>query len=161
MNNPPNSTAQVLIEKLLVPQLVKRFSALKEPEGSLPCSQQPTSGYYQSSPRLTTAFLRYLIILPSHVRPSLPGFSSNKPACIYLLSIRATCLAHDILLNMITLCWRVQIRNLLITSFSPTSYCFLPLGLKYIHQHPILEHTRPMFFLSSCISQKTTSKIVV
>jgi hypothetical protein len=111
MNNLPNSTAQVLTENLLVPQLFKRFFALKEPEVSLPCSQQPTTGSYTGP---TAVFLRYLLILSSHVLPSLPGFSAKKPVCIYLLSIRATCLAHDILLNMITLFWRVQIMNLLI-----------------------------------------------
>ena len=90
MNDLTNSTAQVLIEKLLVAQPVKRFFALKEPEGSLPCSQQLTSGSYtdpdESSPRPITVFLRYLLILSSHVRLSLPGFSAKNPSAFIFSS---------------------------------------------------------------------------
>jgi hypothetical protein len=60
MNNLPNSKGQVFIEKLLVPQIVEKLFALKEPEGSFTYSQQPNSGSYtdrhQSSPRPTTDF---------------------------------------------------------------------------------------------------------
>jgi len=39
----------VLLEKLTVTQLVKKFSTLMELKGSLPCSQDPAIGPYPES----------------------------------------------------------------------------------------------------------------
>jgi hypothetical protein len=56
--------SRVLLEKLTVTQLVKKFLACMEPEGSLSCSQQPVNGSYPqldaSSPHLPTMFLSRL-----------------------------------------------------------------------------------------------------
>jgi len=38
--------SRVLLEKLIVTQLVKKFLALHEPEGSLACSHEPATGTY-------------------------------------------------------------------------------------------------------------------
>jgi hypothetical protein len=51
---------RALLEKLIVTQLVKKFSPFVEPEGSSPCSQEPAIGHYlepyASSPHLSTLF---------------------------------------------------------------------------------------------------------
>jgi hypothetical protein len=76
-----------------------------EPEGLLPCSQDPSTGPYpepdQSSP------YHPILILFSHLRLGflsglLPSpLSHQNPICIPLLLIRATCPAHLILLDLI------------------------------------------------------------
>jgi hypothetical protein len=38
--------SRVLLEKLTVTQLVKKFPPSMKPESSLSCSQEPTAGYY-------------------------------------------------------------------------------------------------------------------
>jgi hypothetical protein len=53
-------TCRVLLEKLTVTQLVKKFPTFIKPESSLPCSQQPATGPYpksdESNPHLPTIF---------------------------------------------------------------------------------------------------------
>jgi len=48
------------LEKLIVTQLDKKFAHFMEPEGSLPCSQQPATGPFpeqdESSPHPPTEF---------------------------------------------------------------------------------------------------------
>jgi hypothetical protein len=68
---PPWST--VLLEKLTVSQLVKKFPTFMEHESSLPYSQEPATGPYpepdESNPYLTTIFLYVgIIFLSFYVR---------------------------------------------------------------------------------------------
>jgi hypothetical protein len=52
--------SRVILWKLIVTQLAKKFPPFMEPDGSLPCSQQPTAGPYpepdESSPHLPSLF---------------------------------------------------------------------------------------------------------
>jgi hypothetical protein len=124
-----------------------------EPEGSLPCSQEPATGHYPelhaSSPHLSILFLlKSILILSSHLRLGLPNglFPSGRPTKILYVflftPVRATFPAHLVLLDLITVIiflWSVQVMKLLIMQSSPPSRHFLPPRSKY-SQHRVLKH---------------------
>jgi hypothetical protein len=83
-----------------------------EPEGSLPCSQEPSTGPYPEPDQTIPSHLislRSILVLSTHLRLGLPNglFPSDFPTNnLYLLlfsSISATCTAHLILLDLIIL----------------------------------------------------------
>jgi hypothetical protein len=85
-----------------------------EPEGSLPCPQEPSNGPYPEPDRSTPyhpilSLLRSIMILSTHPRLGLPSgrFPSGFPTNIlygFLFSpFRATCYAHVIVLGFIIL----------------------------------------------------------
>jgi hypothetical protein len=78
-----------------------------EPEGSLlPCSQEPSTGPYPEPDRSSP---RSILIVSIHLRLGLPsglfpsGFPTNILFAFPFYSIRATCPAHLILLDLIIL----------------------------------------------------------
>jgi hypothetical protein len=80
-----------------------------EPGGSLPCSQEHSDAPYPE-PIHTTAFhLQSNLILSAHLRPGLPsvlfssGFPINGLYALRFPPIRALCVAHHILIDIIIL----------------------------------------------------------
>ena len=84
LTNQLTARSRVLLEKLTVPQLVKKFSAFYETKGSLPSSQQPATCPYpepdQSSPCPPSQFLKiHLNIILSTMPTSSKLSHSLRP----------------------------------------------------------------------------------
>jgi len=126
-----------------------------EPKISLLCSfttahHCPCPGPDGSSPHLPIIFLlRSILVLSSHLHPSisrghLPSGFRTKVLYAFLTSpMYATCPAHLILLNLITLILFGEIPNYEVFF----SLLTLPLRPKYSPQHPVLKHPQTIFFL--------------
>jgi hypothetical protein len=82
-----------------------------EPEGSLPCSQQPASDPYPEPDASNQHFLTLtsILILFSHLRLCFPKwslsfrFSKQNTVRISHIPVHVTCPVHPILLDLITL----------------------------------------------------------
>jgi hypothetical protein len=83
-----------------------------EPEGSLPCSEEPSIDLYPEPDRSNSyhpiiTLLRVILILYTHLRLSLSsGLFRSIPNIVYAFLfyvIRAICRAHLILLDLIIL----------------------------------------------------------
>jgi hypothetical protein len=79
-----------------------------EPEGSIPCSQEPSTSPYPEPYPSHPIPLRSILILSTRLRLGLPSglFPSGFPTHILyalLFYIRAACPAHLILLDLIIL----------------------------------------------------------
>jgi hypothetical protein len=76
-----------------------------EPEGSLPCSQEPSTGPYPDPDQWSPIYLRSILILSNHlcldIRSGLfpSGFPSKILYTFFSFSIRAKYPAHLILLR--------------------------------------------------------------
>jgi hypothetical protein len=104
---------RTVFEKLNVTQLLKNYPAFfMEPEGSLTCSQKPANGPHSEPAESSNPIDSYLPKVQLNVIPPTPRSShwsltfvipNQNPVNTSPLSMRATCPAHLILLDLITL----------------------------------------------------------
>jgi hypothetical protein len=154
---------KVLLEKLIVTQLVNKFSTLY---GTQMFNTMLTKSHHwypywatwiQSTPSHPIS-LRFILILFSHQHLHFPsglfisGFPTKIMYSFLLSSMCATCPTHLILLHLIThhsnnIWWSVQVMMLLIMQSSLASCHFLHLRSKCSVQHPVLKHHQSMFLL--------------
>jgi hypothetical protein len=87
----------VFLDKFILAQLVKKFPAFKEPEGSLPCSQKPNIRHYLS--HLNPVYSSFL---EDPIYQAVSSLEVFRPNVIYILtSMRATCSAYPVFLDLI------------------------------------------------------------
>jgi hypothetical protein len=128
-----------------------------EHEGSIPCSQEPSTSPYHEPDQYSTyhpilSFLRSILILSTHLRLGLPsglfasGFPTNLLYTILVSPIRATYSAHLfllVLIFLIILCEEYKLETPHYVVFF--SFHFIPLRSKYSPQHPVLQHPQSVF----------------
>jgi hypothetical protein len=105
--------SRIPLENLTVAQLVKEFPHFMETEGSVPCSQEPSTGPCpepdEPNPHPVSYFskIHFNALFPSKCRsskwPLLFRSSGQNFLCIFHLPMRATCPIHFILLDSMTL----------------------------------------------------------
>jgi hypothetical protein len=122
-----------------------------EPEGSLPCSQEPATGLSQMNTVHTISSyfskIYFNIILspkPMSSQWSLSFWLSHQnPICFLRLphTCYMPCPSHPAWLDHSNYIWRrVRIMELIIRRFSTTSYYFTLLWSKYSRQHSDLKY---------------------
>jgi hypothetical protein len=111
-----------------------------EAEGSVPCSQEPsTAPMLSQSVHAMSSYLRSILILSFCLGLDLAsglfpyGFPTKILCAFVVFPMHDTCPVH---LIPSSLTWReVQVMKLLITQFCPPSCHFTPLQSKYSPQH--------------------------
>jgi hypothetical protein len=126
-----------------------------EPEGSLPCSQEHSTGPHPEPDRSSPYHsIVSVLTLSTHIRLGLPsglfpsGFFYQYPICVPLLphSCYMPYPSHPPWLDYSNYTWRrVQVMKYLIMQFSSTSHHFISLRYKYSPQHLDLKHPQSMF----------------
>ena len=131
-------------EVILVPQPAKITPHFKKPEGSLLCSQMPSTCPYtepdSSSSHSITIIpsLRSTLVLPSCLRLQVLPHQTPLHISIFFRTYHMPHSTHPP-----TFITPIKIR-LVETTKLPSCSQF-PLRPKYLPQHPIPEHPRPMF----------------
>jgi hypothetical protein len=136
-----------LPEKLPIVQPLRTSQHFKEPKGSSPCSQGPSTGPYPEPVRSIPSHrlsLRSILILYTHLRLGLPsdsglflsGFPINILYAFLVSPIRATCSSNLILLDFIILimfnniCVNYKLRSFSKCNFHQLFCYLLPLTSK-------------------------------
>jgi hypothetical protein len=122
-----------------------------EPRGSLPCSQQPCTGRYPGPdefiPYLHTVCFRSTLILISHLHLGFPCslFPSAFPTNIFYSFMRATCLAHPTLIDVMAVMFgeEYKLRSSLLCNFIHSLVTSSVFGLCIICNTSFSEHLQP------------------
>jgi hypothetical protein len=120
------------------------FQHFMELQGSLSCSQEPSTGPYHQSDQSTPPHpisLKSILILSTHLRLGLTSglfwISHECPICIHLLHSCYMSCPSRLRFGHSNYAWiRVQVMKLLIMQCSPTFCHFISLRYKYSPQHP-------------------------
>ena len=140
--------SRILLEKPVVPQPVKKFPPFYLTRICITAFTRTRHLSLSLARSIHPISYTYVLILSSHVRHGLPSGLfplrfSHQNVCARLPPYVLTCITHVLFLHMIipTIFGEEYIYH-----ESPSSTCYLvPLGLKYLPQHPVLSHPQPTF----------------
>jgi hypothetical protein len=130
-----------------------------EPQGSLPCSQEPATGPYSVPEEFSqppTVSQRSILTLSSCLYLGLlsalfPSGFSPKFYMHFLCPVCATCPTHHILLNLITLIIFSEAYTLYTISLLQSPATSSLSGPNYSLQYPTFEHPQSMLFPSNIL----------
>jgi len=147
--------SRVVLEKLVVTQVVRKFPAFFGTEGFLPFSWDPLDPILNHMHPVHTFPLYFPKIHSDVILPSTSRFTEwsalfmlSNQNVVYTYRLSHACYvphpSHSPWFDHPNNILCVQVMKFFIVHSSPASCHFLPLRSKYFPQHPLLKH--PIFF---------------